>query len=125
MFSPDGSQVAFVRSRDKGGRGIDEGSPPISELRVATVGEPSKARLLLRKRSLLVEPSWDPSGDRLAFIDSPVREIGGPIPEEGDKLMEVNADGSCLTRILSEPGIIISGPAWQPGPDRGAGPILC
>jgi WD40-like Beta Propeller Repeat len=125
MYSPDGSQVAFVRSKKRRGSGIDDGSPPISELRVADVGEPSESRLLLRKRSLLAEPGWDPSGDRLAFIDSPVREIGGSIPEEGDKLMELNADGSCLTRVLSEPGIVISGPAWQPGPDRGAGPILC
>jgi len=39
--------------------------------------------------------------------------------------MEINADGSCLTRVFSEPGIVVSGPAWQPGLGRGAGPILC
>lgn len=125
MYSPDGSEVAFIRSKERPGGGADDDSPPVSELRVTRVGEPSSSRLLLHKRSLLAEPSWDPSGDRLAFIDSPVRELGGSTPEEGDRLMEINDDGSCLTRVFSEPRIIVSSPAWQPGPERGAGPILC
>jgi Tol biopolymer transport system component len=125
MYSPDGAEVAFIRWRNWRTSGDDDGSPPVDELRVASVGEPSKSRLLLRKRSLLAEPSWDPSGDRLAFIDSHVEENGESTPQEGDKLMEINADGSCLTRVLSEPGIIVSGPAWQPGPGREAGPISC
>jgi Tol biopolymer transport system component len=124
MYSPDGVEVAFIRWRNWRAS-ADDGSPPVDELRVATVGEPSKSRLLLRKRSLLAEPSWDPSGDRLAFIDSHVEENGESTPQEGDKLMAINADGSCLTRVLSEPGIVVSGPAWQPGPGREAGPISC
>lgn len=125
MYSPDGSEVAFIRWKNWRASGVDDGSPPINELRVTTIGEPLKSRLLLRKRSLIAEPSWDPSGDRLAFIDSRVEENGESDPEVGDKLMEINADGSCLTRVLSEPGIVVSGPAWQPGPERGAGPVLC
>jgi Tol biopolymer transport system component len=125
MYSPNGSEVAFIRWKNWRASSADDGSPPINELRVASIGEPLKSRLLLRERSLLAEPSWDPSGDRLAFIDSRVEENGESVPQEGDKLMEINADGSCLTRVLSEPGIVVSGPAWQPGLDRGAGPILC
>jgi hypothetical protein len=54
-----------------------------------------------------------------------VEENGESAPEEGDKLMEINVDGSCLTRVFSEPGTVVSGPAWQSGRDREAGPILC
>jgi len=125
MYSPNGSEVAFIRWKTWRASGVNDRLPPINELRVASVGEPSKSRLLLRRRSLLAEPSWDPSGERLAFIDSQVDENGDLTPEEGDKLMEINADGSCLTRLISDPGIIVSGPAWQPGSSRGAGPILC
>jgi len=125
MYSPDGSEVAFIRWKTWDASGVADRSPPLNELRVTKVGEPSRSRLLLRKRSLLAEPSWDPSGERLAFIDSQVDENGNLTPQEGDKLMEINADGSCLTRVLSEPRIVLSGPAWQPGPGREAGPILC
>jgi Tol biopolymer transport system component len=124
-YSPDGSEVAFVRWKNSRASAVDDGSPPLDELRVARVGEPSKSRLLLRRRGLLAEPSWDPSGNRLAFIFSRVEEIGSAGPEEGDNLMEVNADGSCLTRVFSKADLIVSAPAWRPGPGRGAGPISC
>ena len=39
--------------------------------------------------------------------------------------MEINADGSCPTRILSVPGVAFLSPAWQPGPGREADPISC
>jgi hypothetical protein len=37
--------------------------------------------------------------------------------------MEVNADGTCLTRLLSIEVGNFYGSAWQPGPGRQAGPI--
>jgi hypothetical protein len=40
--------------------------------------------------------------------------------------MEINPDGSCLTRVysLGKKGLV-QGAAWQPGAERGAGPISC
>jgi Tol biopolymer transport system component len=125
MYSPDGLEVAFIRWKNWRAGAVDDGSPPVNELRVARVGSPSSSRLLLRKRGLLAEPSWDPSGDRLAFILSRVVENGYSDPQEGDRLMAINTDGSCPTRLFSEPGIVVSGPAWQPGAGREAGPISC
>jgi hypothetical protein len=61
----------------------------------------------------------------LAFTGSHVVENGYSGPEEGDKVMVVNADGSCLTRILTDPEKILYGSAWQPGVGREAGPISC
>ena len=67
--------------------------------------------------------SWDPSGQRIAFIRF-----------EGvrTRVFEVNADGSCQFALTKRPrhktrriGPLQFGLAWQPGPGRGAGPIAC
>jgi hypothetical protein len=39
--------------------------------------------------------------------------------------MEINADGTCLTHVYSEPNGAIEGASWKPGEGRGAGPISC
>jgi Tol biopolymer transport system component len=122
-YSPDGSKVAFIHWRNWNASAVD-GRSPITELRVAHVGS-SRSRLLLHRHSLLASPGWDPSGSRLSFIASQVSEYEGTSPEEGDKLMEINTDGSCLVRIFSNPELVVSDPAWQPGLGRGAGPISC
>jgi len=124
-YSPDGSQIAFVRWKNWRGSGDDDGSPPINELRVTRLGTFPRSRLLLRSRKLLAWPGWDPSGSRLAFTSSHVVENGYSSPERGDKVMAINADGTCLTRVFTDPEITVYGSAWQPGPGRGAGPISC
>jgi len=43
----------------------------------------------------------------------------------GDSIMEINADGSCRTKVLSVPKVTLFGATWQPGPGREAGPIAC
>jgi hypothetical protein len=39
--------------------------------------------------------------------------------------MEINADGTCLTRLLSIGRDHFGGSAWQPGPGPGGRPISC
>jgi hypothetical protein len=124
-YSPDGSEVAFIRWRNWRSNGVDDGSPPIEELRVTRVGVPGKSRLLLRRRKLLASPSWDPSGSRLAFILSRVVENGYTSPEEGNEVMAINANGSCLSRVFSRPRGTVYGAVWQPGSGREAGRIDC
>jgi hypothetical protein len=73
-------------------------------------------------------PSWDPSGSRLAFTRLNAAGVddwdNGAQP--GSALMEVNVDGSCLTKVysLGKAGTV-EGAAWQPGAGRGVGPISC
>jgi hypothetical protein len=73
-------------------------------------------------------PSWDPSGSRIAFT---TLNAAGVInaddgAQAGNALIEINADGTCLTRAYSQGGrALIEGAAWQPGADRGAGAISC
>jgi hypothetical protein len=70
--------------------------------------------------------SWDPSGERLAFVRYLPEWLE---PEElgyGSAVMQVNADGSCLGFVL-RPSLDVAffGVAWQPGPGREAGRIEC
>jgi Tol biopolymer transport system component len=124
VYSPDGSKVAFIRWKNWRAIG-DDGSPPIDELRVTRVGTFPRSRLLRRSRKLLAWPSWDPSGQRLAFTRTRVVENGYTDPKKGDALMAINADGTCLKRVYTDPETTLYGSAWQPGPGREAGPISC
>lgn len=72
-----------------------------------------------------MSPSWDPSGQRIVFqrrlnVESELAEM-----DFGNSILQVNADGTCLTKILSSPGAAYVHPAWRPGPGRGAGLIAC
>lgn len=125
-FSPDGSRIAFVRTTHKapsepgGNRGPDE-----SRLFVVSSagGEPMR---LARIEGGLAWPSWDPSGERIAFTRLGGGTFGlGSHPHEGNSVMQVNADGSCLTTLFSIAEGTFYGTAWQPGPGREAGPIAC
>jgi len=125
-FSPDGSKLAFIRYRGWPAPHIQlpEIPRPVSELLVSHT-DGSAAKRLLRRRGFISWPSWDPSGARLAFTHFPADPIGEPNAEEGDKLMAINADGSCLMKVFSDPELIVRGSAWQPGVGREAGPIGC
>jgi Tol biopolymer transport system component len=125
VYSPDGSEVAFIRWKNWRTSWIDDGSPPIDELRVTRVGTFPRSRLLRRSRKLLAWPSWDPSGRRLAFIRTRVIENGYDDPMKGDALMAINADGTCLKRVYTDKETTLYGATWQPGPGREAGPISC
>jgi len=122
-YSPDGTKLAFVRLKGIGSYSLPE--HPVSELWVART-DGSEARRVLSKKGYISFPSWDPSGSRLSFTSNPPAEATGALePEFGNKLMEVNADGTCLTKIFSDPKTVVKGSAWQPGPGREAGPISC
>ncbi|HVD39593.1 MAG TPA: hypothetical protein VNC16_01130 [Solirubrobacterales bacterium] len=125
VYSPDGSEVAFIRWKNWRRSWVDDGSPPIDELRVTRVGTFPRSRLLRRTRKLLVRPSWDPSGQRLAFTRTRVVENGYDNPRKGDALMAINADGTCLKKVYTDREATVYGATWQPGPGREAGPISC
>jgi Tol biopolymer transport system component len=125
VYSPDGSEVAFIRWKNWRASAVDDGSQPIDELRVTRVGTFPRSRLLQRSHKLLAWPSWDPSGQRLAFTRTRVVENGYTDPKKGDALMAINADGTCLKRVYSDPETTLYGSAWQPGPGREAGSISC
>lgn len=125
IYSPDGTALAFTRGPV---RRFQSSAGPISlvipNLFIARA-DGSEARNITGLRSAgVATPRWDPSGERLAYIQT---ELDGlqPLSGVGDTVMEINADGTCPTAILSDPNISYSGTTWQPGPGRQAGRIAC
>lgn len=123
-ISPDGKEIVY--KVDKLGRGpqVPEGLISTDLMIVpASGGEP---QLLARVSGGLRWPSWDPSGSRVVFTAlNAAGEVGYPGPQIGSSLMEINPDGTCLTKVYGVEGGAVFGAAWQPGADRGAGPLSC
>jgi Tol biopolymer transport system component len=125
VYSPDGTRIALLRWRPL--RRRDGTRTETSDL--FTVGADGNGlRRLTNTRYQTEEfPSWDPAGERLAFVrylpetvESELVEVG-----VGASVIQMNADGTCSREIL-EPSIeAIYGVAWQPGPGRAAGKIAC
>jgi Tol biopolymer transport system component len=123
VYSPDGSRVAFVRWRNVHRRGgKSESRRDLFTVRSGGGG----LRRVTSSPGGDYSQSWDPSGERLAFVRYLPEWLE---PEElgyGSAVMQVNADGSCLGFVL-RPSLDVAffGVAWQPGPGREAGQIEC
>jgi WD40-like Beta Propeller Repeat len=123
-FSPDGSKLAFVRDKTRRFQ-LPKPDRPVTELWVARA-DGSAARRVLRRSGYISSPSWDPSGSRLAFVRNPPADATGNLePEGGNRAVAINADGTCLTRLFTDPALTLYDVAWRPGPGREAGPISC
>lgn len=126
VYSPDGSRVAFVRTTREapGDPGLNPRPTSSTLFLMPAAGGP--ATELVRVKGGLAWPSWDPSGQRLAFTRLGGGTFGlGSHPHEGNSVMQVNADGTCLSQLLKIGRGTFYGSAWQPGPGREAGPIAC
>ncbi|HSS03632.1 MAG TPA: hypothetical protein VLK89_00400 [Solirubrobacterales bacterium] len=123
VYSPDGSKIAFLRWRQFALRGGKRTAA--TDLFTMRAGGGGLRRLTDSRQSERYQ-SWDPSGERLAFVRYPpevseLSEIGF-----GSAVMQVNSDGTCLRTVLpASPSTALYGAAWQPGPGREAGRISC
>lgn len=131
-FSPDGKQIALVDYRDRIVVGEGEDRVSVGELYVVRADGSQPRRLTRSREWQESDPSWDPAGNRLAFIRSGARFAIGLT----NVVMQVNADGTCPRRVVGQrrkedpSGLRLVGPGlyaptWQPGPGREAGPISC
>ncbi len=123
VYAPDGRVVAV---RDH----IVKEKGPLEAIRVSSsdllVGSPgSPLAKVLSVSGGLNWPSWDPSGQRIAFTK--LNDLNGsPLGlVKANSVEEVNADGTCPMPVPSLKRGFFSGAAWQPGPGRGAGRIAC
>jgi Tol biopolymer transport system component len=123
IYSPDGSRIAFVRKSSlKGGSG--DASTTL-DLFIARADGGGVRRLTSGAKDDVFQ-SWDPSGERIAFVRYRPEETESDEIGIGSAIMEVNADGSCLhAAVAPSRGIAFYGAAWQPGPGREAGRIAC
>lgn len=126
VYSPDGSRIAFLRGRVRTRtRKFTTVTARLTDLYTVNVGGGGLTRLTHTKWTEELAPSWDPSGQRLAYTAFRpfTRSLG--VLGFGGEIREINADGSCSTTILSSPQSAFFGSAWQPGSGREAGPISC
>jgi hypothetical protein len=121
VYSPDGSRIALVRRIEEYGEDRGENT----DLFVVNADGTGLHRLTHTRGSPELYPSWDPSGERLAYVRLPLaRSEEAPFGYR-NSLMEINADGTCQTRAAYSRLTFFFVPAWQPGADRGAGRIEC
>jgi Tol biopolymer transport system component len=125
--SPDGTEIVFrLDNITRSKHGAPEGIVSSELMIVPTAG--GKTRHLVTVKGGLRWPTWDPSGSRIAFtaLNASANPTWDGNPQPGSAVMEINADGTCLTKAYSPgPEGVVNGAAWQPGADRGAGPISC
>lgn len=123
VYSPDGRHIAFVRWRrlDTEKR-ADEWASHLFTIRSQGGG----LRRITSGSGVDYSQSWDPSGERLAFVRYPPERYDPEGLGYASAVLQVNADGSCLSPVLP-PSLDTAffGVAWQPGPGREAGRIVC
>jgi WD40 repeat protein len=125
VYSPDGSEVAFVRPFWRPRR--NERRFPLlgGDLYVAAADGSSLRRLTFSPGRREQAPSWDPSGARLVYTQLPAKQTFLALEDIGSSIVQINADGTCRQRLLFTYGLSYRAAAWQPGPGRAAGPIQC
>lgn len=118
VFSPDGARIAFLRGpARKFGKNQD--------LYTARPGGGEMRRLTKTPRLNEALPSWDPSGQRLAYGANGVISSAEALFSISGGIRTINADGTCATNLLEYDGAFLAAPTWQPGPGREAGPLSC
>lgn len=128
VLSPDGTRIAYLhqgRKYEERDRGGGRTTGRTTDLFVRDIDGSHSLRLTHTPKGVELGASWDPSGERLAFAQlgraRSLFETGGI----GDEIVQINADGTCRTKVLSLPSAILLEPVWQPGPGREAGRIVC
>jgi dipeptidyl aminopeptidase/acylaminoacyl peptidase len=125
VYSPDGARFALLRWRPL--RRRDGTRTVSSDLFTARADGSGLRRLTHTRYQEEAYPSWDPSGERLAFVRYLPETVESEFVEAGlgASVMQMNADGTCPRQILEPSIVAIYGAAWQPGPGREAGRIKC
>jgi Tol biopolymer transport system component len=123
VYSPDGTRIAFVRWRRVG---IEKSANEWTSDLFTVRSDGGGLRRLTDGPGNDLFQSWDPSGERLAFVRYPPERYDPEGLGYTSAVLQVNADGSCLSLMLPpSPDTAFFGVAWQTGADRGAGRIEC
>ena len=106
-WSPDTSQIVFASDR--------AGGPAIYVMNA----DGSNPRPLTDPSNASLTPSWSPDGRQIAFASTQGDETAGEQGiDAGFEIWVMNADGSDLRRITSDPTAQSLYPSWGPKSDR-------
>lgn len=101
----------------------------IGELYAANIDGSGVKRLTRNHTGIETSPSWDPSGERHAYVQMSADTSFDPalafLFPLGNQIREMNADGSCKETVRRSPKIAFYGVAWSPDGERSAGPLMC
>lgn len=126
VYSPDGSTIAFVRRTARPlSRKLGPEYVPSGDLYLAASDGSNVRRLTFSAARNERSPSWDPSGERLAYTQLPAGLSLEAREGIGSAILEINADGTCRHRLLFTYGLAYREAAWRPGAGRGVGRIEC
>jgi Tol biopolymer transport system component len=129
-ISPDGTRLAFVGYLHPDLVEAEENQGYLAGDLYVAQADGSHAQRITRTDDVLESsPSWDPSGQRIAYVqaraDTSFVPVLGLLFPTGNALMQVNADGRCRKKVLTERNVAFYGVAWQSGPGHEAGPNPC
>ena len=129
-ISPDGTKLAFVGYLNPTRIEAEENRDyTIGELYTMNLDGSQPRRLTHNRDKIETSPSWDPSGQRLAYTEIKADTSFDPglalLFPTGDAIAEINADGSCRRTVRSSARVALYGVAWQPGLERGAPRLAC
>ncbi|HYC82680.1 MAG TPA: hypothetical protein VEB65_12880, partial [Solirubrobacterales bacterium] len=122
VFSPDGSRIALASYRDGVVAGKGKNRTEVNDLYTVDPDGGNPQRLTNTRHRQEKGPSWDPSGTRIAFMQTPAHLN---IFALTSAIAEVNFNGSCSHLVIPPGGALRGAPEWQPGPGRSAAPLTC
>lgn len=128
-FSPDGRRIAFVGYRNPIRIKAEENQDYVIG-EIYSIGVDGKGlRRLTDNKSIETSPAWDPSGARIAYVEtrpdhSWIPGLANLFPI-GNRIRQMNADGTCGRTVRSAPKVALYGVSWRPEADPIPAPIEC
>lgn len=129
-FSPDGKWIALTSTRDHDGTHVasEDATAYAGDLYLVDLTGKHWRRLTYTRDLDEEYPSFSPDGERIAYVRVDSIDSARASDNYHHTIYEINADGSCPTRLRDDLTDTFEyfAPAWRPGRSlTGMGPLRC